>query len=108
MNEEEKQEFIHEASDEVQESQEPPKMPTILEMLQYELREHMKVSLDYKKKIDEAKTDPKKEYYKKKLKKNNVQALQILTAIERYTQQKSVVHENKQEEKDEPTDEVSE
>ncbi len=98
------QEFIHKASDEPKKEL---RQPTVLEMLQYELRERMKVSLDYKKKIDEAKTKPKKDYYKKKIKKNNVQALKILTAIERFTQQQSVVYENK-EEKDESTDEVSE
>ena len=97
---EEEQEFIHEASDEVKVPQKPP---TLLEMLQYELREHMKVSLDYKKKIEEAKTDPKKDYFKKKLKKNNLYALKILTAIEQHKQQKSVVYENKPEEKNEPT-----
>lgn len=103
---EEKQEFIHKASDEVQPQK--PKPPTVLEMLQYELREHMKVSLQHKKKIDEAKTNPKKQYFKKKLEKNNVQALKLLTIIERYTQQQSNVFENKKEEKDEPTNEVSE
>jgi hypothetical protein len=43
----------------------------------------METALDYKKKIEEAKTDYKKNYYNKKLKKNNADAVKILTAIER-------------------------
>ena len=74
------QEFIDEAPATEEESQRPP---TVVQMLQYELRERMKTALDYKTKIETAKTEHKKKYYGKKLKKNNVEAMKILTAIER-------------------------
>ena len=67
---------------------------TLLDMLQVELRERMTVALDYKEKIDTAKTDIKKKYFRKKLLKNNLEAAKILTAIENITQQKAQVHEN--------------
>lgn len=94
----EEQEFIHEVTNE--EGTESPKPPTLIEMLQYELREHMSIALDYKTKIEAAKTQPKKEYYNKKLKKNNMQALKVMTAIERVTQQKATVYENEPEKKE--------
>ena len=40
------------------------------------------LSVEYKKKIEEAKTDPKRKYYKKKIAKNNNKALQILLTLE--------------------------
>lgn len=67
---------------------------TLLDMLQYELKERMTVALDHKEKIDVAKTDTKKKYFKKKLLKNNLEAAKILTAIENITQQKAQVFEN--------------
>lgn len=83
---EDTQEFIHEA-------EEAPKEETneisILDLLQMELRRHMEVALDYKKKIDSAKTQYKKSYYTKKLKKNNTEALKVLTAIERVKKDRS-------------------
>lgn len=75
------QEFIHEAED-VVESDEPVEL-NIMDILQMELRRHMETALDYKKKINSAKTSYKKSYYQKKLKKNNTEALKVLTAIER-------------------------
>lgn len=74
----EDQEFIHET-----EESEEQKPITLNDMLQGELHRHMQVALEYKKKIAEAKTDHKKKYYQKKLVKNNKEALQVLTAIER-------------------------
>ena len=67
---------------------------TLLDMLQYELRDRMTVALNYKEKIEAAKTDVKKKYFKKKLLKNNIDAAKILTAIENITQQKAQVFEN--------------
>jgi len=67
---------------------------TLLDMLQYELRERMTVALDYKEKTDTAKTDTKKKYFRKKLLKNNLEAAKILTAIENITLQKAQVFEN--------------
>lgn len=80
MNEE-KQEFIHEADDVVEPIQTNP--ISVMDMLQIELRRYMEIALELKKKIDTAKTDYKKIYYNKKLKKNNKEALKVLTAIER-------------------------
>ncbi len=83
MSEEEKQEFIHEASDIVEPIEEQTKPINVIDMLQVELRRLMENALKIKKKIDTAKTDYKKNYYGKKLKKNNMEALKVLTAIER-------------------------
>ena len=83
MSEEEKQEFIHEAKDIVEPIEEQTKPINVMDMLQVELRRLMENALNIKKKIDTAKTDYKKNYYGKKLKKNNMEALQVLTAIER-------------------------
>ena len=86
------EEFIDEAVEVPEGSEEKPL--TLLEMLQYELQECMKIALGYKKNIDEAKTQLKKTYFKKKLKKNNTYAVKILTAIENATLEKSQVFEN--------------
>ncbi len=67
---------------------------TLLDMLQYELRDRMTIALGYKEKIDTAKTDVKKKYFRKKLLKNNLDAAKILTAIENITQEKAQVFEN--------------
>lgn len=60
----------------------PSTNPTYEQQLGIELHEHAKIALEYKKKIEEAKTDPKRKYYKKKLAKNNMKALQILLTLE--------------------------
>ena len=83
MSEEEKQEFIHEAKDIVEPIEEQTKPISVMNMLHVELRRLMENALTIKKKIDTAKTDYKKSYYSKKLKKNNMEALKVLTAIER-------------------------
>lgn len=67
---------------------------TLLDMLQHELRSRMTIALDYKGKTDNAKTDTKKKYFRKKLLKNNLEAAKILTAIENITLQKAQVFEN--------------
>lgn len=86
--------FIDEATEMPEGSEEKP--ITLLDMLQYELQECMKIALGYKKNIDEAKTQIKKDYFKKKLKKNNTHAVKILTAIENVTVEKAQVFENEQ------------
>ena len=43
----------------------------------------MESSQDYRKKIEGAKTPFKKEYYKKKLKKNNIKLMNVLSTMER-------------------------
>lgn len=79
MNKEE-QEFI----DEVEAKPEKKEHTiSLLDVLHMELQEHMKTALSLKKKVEDAKTDYKKKYYSKKLKKNNIAALKIITAIER-------------------------
>lgn len=80
---EEKQEFIHEADDVVEPIEEQTKPINVMDMLQIELRRLMENALEMKKKVDTAKTDYKKSYFSKKLKKNNMEALKVLTAIER-------------------------
>lgn len=83
----EKVEFIHEIVDDPT----PPKNENkidLLDLLRMELQDHMKVALDLNNKIKEAKTEPKRVYYKKKLKKNNEQAQKVLVAIARVESQK--------------------
>ena len=70
---------------------------TLLDMLQYELKERMKTALNYRTKIDTAKTDYKKKYFQTKLKKNNLEAAKILTAIQNVTVEKAQVYENPEE-----------
>lgn len=60
----------------------PSTNPTYEQALGMELQEHAKLSVEYKKKIEEAKTEPKRKYFKKKLAKNNNKALQILLTLE--------------------------
>ena len=86
----EEQEFIDETPVPKEETQKPI---TLLDMLQYELRERMTVALDYKNKIENAKTSVKKQYFQKKLKKNNIEAAKILTAIERVATQNKIKEE---------------
>lgn len=74
----------------VPQEKEKQKPTTLLDMLQYELRDRMTVALDIKNKIDNAKTVTKKQYFRKKLKKNNIEAAKILTAIERIAQQEKI------------------
>ena len=102
MNEE-KQEFIHEAEETKSKTQQPQEI-SIMDILQMELRRHMEVALEYKKNIEGAKTESKKKYYAKKLKKNNTEALKVLTAIERVKKnqgsRKTNVQEVKTDDKD--------
>jgi len=64
------------------EAEEKKELSTTEIVLAEELRQHAEVARDYKAKIDDAKTDYKKQYYRKKLAKNNTQAFQILLALE--------------------------
>lgn len=57
--------------------------PTRVEqVLGMELRQHAETAREYRELIEKAKTEYKKKYYRKKLKKNNEQAFQILLALE--------------------------
>ena len=93
----EEQEFI----DEVETTEtDPEKEQTIslLDLLQLELQEYMRNALNLKERIDGAKTDYKKKYYNKKLKKNNMEALKILTAIQRVKNNNHIQEEARVEE----------
>lgn len=82
---------VTEYIDETPVPQEEEKKPTtLLDMLQFELRDRMTTALDIKNKIDTAKTSAKKKYFQKKLKKNNIEAAKVLTAIERIAQQEKI------------------
>lgn len=58
-------------------------MSLVKEALIAEFRDLAKNSVDYKQKIETAKTYTKKEIYKKKLKQNNIKAAEILAALEK-------------------------
>ena len=77
--------------------EEEKKPVTLLDMLQYELKERMTIALDYTTKINSAKTEYKKKYFHTKLKKNNLEAAKILTAIQNVTVEKAQVYENPEE-----------
>lgn len=99
----EKQEFI----DEVEEVETDPKKEhtiSLLDLLQLELQEYMRNALKLKKIMGEAKTDYKKKYYGKKLKKNNMEALKILTAIQRVRNNNHIQEEARVEEIQNETD----
>lgn len=59
-------------------------------------------SQDYRGKIETAKTSTKKEYYKKKLKKNNLKLMEVLTTMERLSrlQDKKDLEDNNENETD--------
>ena len=78
----EDQEFI-----DVAKPEQPSKQIGIMDMLQMELHRYMKQALEFKRKIETAKSAYKKKYYEKKLKKNNMEALKVLTAIQRVERQ---------------------
>lgn len=84
-------EYIDETEVPVEKEQ---KKITLMDMLQYELRSRMTTALEFKTKIDTAKTSYKKKYYQKKLQKNNTEAAKILTAIENMNIEKAQVYEN--------------
>ncbi|MGI0075888.1 MAG: hypothetical protein ACREAU_00600 [Nitrosopumilaceae archaeon] len=50
------------------------------------IKEHIRVSLEFRKKIDEAKTSVSKEYYQRKLTENNKQAADLLIALDKLNQ----------------------
>ncbi len=58
-------------------------MSIVKEALIEEFKDLATKALDFKQKIDTAKTFAKKEIYKKKLKNNNIKAAEILAALEK-------------------------
>lgn len=60
-----------------------------------EFTTHAKEAIRLKKLIELSKTDAKKQFYKKKLHKNNVLALQLLDALQRLPSNPSTQEQNK-------------
>lgn len=58
-------------------------MSLVKQALVIEIRQHITKALDLKNKIDTAKTETKKSVYQKKLKKNNIEAADLLTALDK-------------------------
>ncbi|MDE1830560.1 MAG: hypothetical protein KGI25_09575 [Thaumarchaeota archaeon] len=58
-------------------------MSLVKQALIIEIRKHIKNAVDFKQKIDNAKTEAKKNVYKKKLKKNNIEAADLFTALDK-------------------------
>ena len=58
-------------------------MSLVKQAIILELQDYAKRALDYKSKMDAAKTDVKKNLFKKKLKKNNTEAAELFEALNR-------------------------
>lgn len=58
-------------------------MSLVKQALILEIRKHMECAIDFKSKVDNAKTEAKRNVYKKKLKKNNLQAADLFHALDR-------------------------
>lgn len=57
--------------------------PTLADIVRAEIASLRDTSLQYRKIIDTAKTNYKKQYYMKKLKKNNKKLMEMLIALDR-------------------------
>ena len=57
--------------------------PKLIDIAKAEFMYLLEQAKEYKEKIDTAKTGAKRNLYKKKLKKNNIEAMQMLVAIEK-------------------------
>lgn len=60
-----------------------PSSPRMIDVVAAELNELQSDSLKFRTAIDEAKTKAKKDYFKKKLKKNNKRMMNMLVAFEK-------------------------
>lgn len=58
-------------------------MSLVKQALIIEIRKHMANAIEFKKKVDGAKTETKRNVYKKKLKKNNIEAADLFTALDK-------------------------
>ena len=58
-------------------------MSLVKQALILEIRQHIANAVDWKQKIDTAKTEAKRNVYKKKLKKNNIEAADLFTALDK-------------------------
>lgn len=60
-----------------------PAQPRLIDVVAAELHDLQNESMNFRKKIDEAKTQVKRQYYKKKLRKNNKRMMNMLVAFEK-------------------------
>lgn len=58
-------------------------MSIVKQTLILEIRQHIANAVEWKQKIDSAKTETKRSVYKKKLKKNNIAAADLFTALDK-------------------------
>ncbi len=58
-------------------------MSLVKQALIVEIRQHIAKAIDFKKKVDTAKTEAKRNVYMKKLKKNNIEAADLFTALDK-------------------------
>lgn len=64
-------------------------MSLVKQALILEIRQRMTNAVDFKQKIDNAKTEAKRNVYKKKLKKNNIEAADLFVALNKLTQKEA-------------------
>lgn len=58
-------------------------MSLVKQALILEIRKHIEKAVEFKAKIDGAKTEAKRAVYKKKLKKNNIEAADLFVALDK-------------------------
>lgn len=58
-------------------------MTLVKQALIVQIRQNMEKAVEFKRKIDSAKTDAKKSVYKKKLKKNNIETADLFVALDK-------------------------
>lgn len=68
-------------------------MAGVDDIVRNEVQQLMATSKEYREKIDDAKTKTKKDWYLKKLKKNNTRLLNVLVAIEKVRKAKESPNE---------------
>jgi len=71
-------------------------MPQLIDVVSAEINNAIATSLSLKKQIKESKTTIKREFYKKKLKKNNQDLIQMLFAFDKLEQQRKNVVSTKE------------
>lgn len=64
-------------------------MSKVTEVIKLEVTNLVARSLEFKKKLDKAKTKPKIELYQKKLRKNNAELAEMLVALDRLEEEKN-------------------
>lgn len=64
--------------------------PSLKDIVSAELAEVAKISLEYKQKMEEAKTQIKRDYYRRKMTKNNKEIMRLLVAANKLNDNKNV------------------